>query len=315
MDKAVELFVTWAKAQPIAGMKLEVVRLDKRTPLIFIEVPASDPASTSEDCVLLYGHLDKQPEMTGWAEHLGPWKPVIEGDKLYGRGGADDGYAIFGSLAAIAFAAGTESAARALRGDDRSVRGIRQLRPAVLRRSSRRAHRQAVAGRLPRFRLRQLRSAVADDVAARHDRRQPHRARARRRRAFGRRVGHRRVELPHAAAVAVAARRRESPARSSRRNCTSRFPQQRIDAGEENRAGARRRGVFEIPVRRRHEADGRRSHRTRAQSHVASGVVDHRHRRHAAAGFGGQRAASVHRGEGVAASAADARRRQRRHAR
>ena len=51
--------------------------------------------------VMLYGHLDKQPEMTGWADDLGPWKPVIKGDKLYGRGGADDGYAIFGSLAAL----------------------------------------------------------------------------------------------------------------------------------------------------------------------------------------------------------------------
>ena len=51
--------------------------------------------------MLLYGHLDKQPEMTGWAEDLGPWKPVLKGDRLYGRGGADDGYAIFGSLTAI----------------------------------------------------------------------------------------------------------------------------------------------------------------------------------------------------------------------
>lgn len=96
MDQAVALMETWAKAQPIPGMQLEVVRLPGRTPLIFIEIPG-----TGDDCVLLYGHLDKQPEMTGWAEHLGPWKPVIEGDKLYGRGGADDGYAIFGSLAAI----------------------------------------------------------------------------------------------------------------------------------------------------------------------------------------------------------------------
>jgi len=39
--------------------------------------------------------------MTGWREGLGPWTPVIEGDKLYGRGGADDGYAIFASLTAI----------------------------------------------------------------------------------------------------------------------------------------------------------------------------------------------------------------------
>jgi acetylornithine deacetylase/succinyl-diaminopimelate desuccinylase-like protein len=96
MDQAVALMETWARAQPIEGMKVEVVRLAGRTPLIFIEIPG-----TGDDCVLLYGHLDKQPEMTGWSEHLGPWKPVIEGDRLYGRGGADDGYAIFGSLAAI----------------------------------------------------------------------------------------------------------------------------------------------------------------------------------------------------------------------
>ena len=51
--------------------------------------------------MLLYGHLDKQPEMTGWREGLGPWTPVIEGDRLYGRGGADDGYAAFSALLAI----------------------------------------------------------------------------------------------------------------------------------------------------------------------------------------------------------------------
>src|SRR6476646_10086951 len=96
MDRAVALMEAWARAQPIPGMKLEVVRLKGRTPLIFIEIPGK-----GDDTVLLYGHLDKQPEMTGWSDHLGPWKPVIEGDKLYGRGGADDGYAIFGSLAAI----------------------------------------------------------------------------------------------------------------------------------------------------------------------------------------------------------------------
>ncbi len=99
MDQAVALMEAWARTQPIKGMQLEVVRLPGRTPLIFIEIPAT---GAGDDAVLLYGHLDKQPEMTGWAEHLGPWKPVIEGDRLYGRGGADDGYAIFGSLAAIA---------------------------------------------------------------------------------------------------------------------------------------------------------------------------------------------------------------------
>ena len=108
MDQAVTQLSDWARAQKIDGMTVDVVRLDGRTPVIFIDIPAAGrsggtvpAASGDDDCVLLYGHLDKQPEMTGWAEHLGPWKPVIEGDKLYGRGGADDGYAIFGSLAAI----------------------------------------------------------------------------------------------------------------------------------------------------------------------------------------------------------------------
>ena len=101
MDAAVEQLAAWAKAQPVDGMQLEVVRLSGRTPLIFIDVPGTGTSAAKDDCVLLYGHLDKQPEMTGWAAHLGPWKPVIEGDRLYGRGGADDGYSLFGSLAAI----------------------------------------------------------------------------------------------------------------------------------------------------------------------------------------------------------------------
>ncbi|MBL8300198.1 MAG: M20 family metallopeptidase [Rhodanobacteraceae bacterium] len=96
MDQAVELLAAWARAQPVAGMQVDVVRLQGRTPLIFIDIPGNN-----DDCVVLYGHLDKQPEMTGWADDLGPWTPVIKGDRLYGRGGADDGYAIFGSLAAI----------------------------------------------------------------------------------------------------------------------------------------------------------------------------------------------------------------------
>jgi acetylornithine deacetylase/succinyl-diaminopimelate desuccinylase-like protein len=99
MDTAVGLFEHWARAA-LAGLKgaaLEVVRLPGRTPVILIEVPGE-----GEDCVLLYGHLDKQPEMAGWTEGYGPWLPVLKGDKLYGRGGADDGYAMFGALAAIA---------------------------------------------------------------------------------------------------------------------------------------------------------------------------------------------------------------------
>ena len=100
MEDAVRLMEAWARAQAIPGMHVEVVRLEGRTPLIYLDIPASDGRS-GDDCVLLYGHLDKQPEMTGWDDGLGPWTPVIKGDRLYGRGGADDGYAIFGSLTAI----------------------------------------------------------------------------------------------------------------------------------------------------------------------------------------------------------------------
>jgi acetylornithine deacetylase/succinyl-diaminopimelate desuccinylase-like protein len=104
MDEAVKLFEGWARErlQALPGATLEVVRLPGRTPLILIEVPASGPGiSGNADTVLLYGHLDKQPEMVGWAEGYGPWTPRIDGDKLYGRGGADDGYAMFGALTAL----------------------------------------------------------------------------------------------------------------------------------------------------------------------------------------------------------------------
>jgi len=100
IDQAIALMERWARAQAIEGMTLEVVRLDGRTPLIYVEIPAAN-GGPADDCVLLYGHMDKQPEMTGWDEDLGPWTPVIKGDRLYGRGGADDGYAIFGSLTSI----------------------------------------------------------------------------------------------------------------------------------------------------------------------------------------------------------------------
>lgn len=103
MDAAVALMEKWARSKlgALPGSTLEVVRLEGRTPLIFIDVPALGDTARADDCVLLYGHLDKQPEMTGWSEGLGPWTPVLKGDRLYGRGGADDGYAIFGALSAL----------------------------------------------------------------------------------------------------------------------------------------------------------------------------------------------------------------------
>ena len=96
MEQVVDQFVAWSQHQNIEGMELDVIRLPKRTPLIFIDIPGD-----TENTVLLYGHLDKQPEMMGWNEGFGPWKPVLKENKLYGRGGADDGYALFASLLAI----------------------------------------------------------------------------------------------------------------------------------------------------------------------------------------------------------------------
>ena len=89
----------WVERQNVAGLKLEVVRLEGRTPVIFFEVPATRAGST--DTVCMYGHLDKQPEFNGWRSDLGPWTPKLEDGKLYGRGGADDGYAIYAAITAI----------------------------------------------------------------------------------------------------------------------------------------------------------------------------------------------------------------------
>ena len=100
MDRAVQLVRAWCASRNIAGLTVRVRELEGLSPLILMEVPAFNGGS-EHDPVLLYGHLDKQPEMTGWRDGLGPWIPVVEGDKLYGRGGADDGYSAFASLTAI----------------------------------------------------------------------------------------------------------------------------------------------------------------------------------------------------------------------
>ncbi len=93
MHEAMDLIVKWCRAHPVYGMELDVLELPGRTPLLFIEIPGE-----IDDTVLLYGHMDKQPEMTGWNEGFGPWTPVLRGERLYGRGGADDGYSTFSSL-------------------------------------------------------------------------------------------------------------------------------------------------------------------------------------------------------------------------
>jgi acetylornithine deacetylase/succinyl-diaminopimelate desuccinylase-like protein len=99
IDTVMRNAATWVEAQKVEGLKLEVVRLEGRTPVLFFEVPATRAESTQT--VLMYGHLDKQPEFNGWRNDLGPWTPKYEDGKLYGRGGADDGYAVYASIAAI----------------------------------------------------------------------------------------------------------------------------------------------------------------------------------------------------------------------
>lgn len=99
LDAAIEHLRSWIAARDIAGANIEVVRLPERTPLLVVDIPASEGAP--DETVLLYGHLDKQPPLGGWSEGLGPWTPVVRDGRLYGRGAADDGYAGYAAITAI----------------------------------------------------------------------------------------------------------------------------------------------------------------------------------------------------------------------
>ncbi|MGQ0838432.1 M20/M25/M40 family metallo-hydrolase [Actinokineospora sp.] len=100
LDAAVEHLRAWITARAIDGARVDVVRLPERTPLLVVDVPATEGV-TDTGTVLLYGHLDKQPPVGGWSEGLGPWQPVLRDGRLYGRGSADDGYAGYAATAAI----------------------------------------------------------------------------------------------------------------------------------------------------------------------------------------------------------------------
>ena len=99
LDAVVRNAAAWVEEQKVEGLQLEVVRLPGRSPVLFFEIAATRPQSRQS--VLMYGHLDKQPEFSGWRSDLGPWTPKYEDGKLYGRGGADDGYAVYASIAAV----------------------------------------------------------------------------------------------------------------------------------------------------------------------------------------------------------------------
>ena len=96
MDRVLDIAADWSKTHLPENAQIHVKRSEGRTPLLLVDIPGKKHGN-----VLMYGHLDKQPEMEGWSEGMGPWKPVIKDEKLYGRGGADDGYALFASLTAV----------------------------------------------------------------------------------------------------------------------------------------------------------------------------------------------------------------------
>lgn len=102
MDKAADILISWVKKQNIKGLTIEKMAVPGRTCLIFVEVAATNPSQ--KGTVMLYGHMDKQPPMTEtWEKKFGgPSDPKIIDGKLYGRGGADDGYSICAAIGGIA---------------------------------------------------------------------------------------------------------------------------------------------------------------------------------------------------------------------
>ena len=99
LEAAAELMAAWAAARDLPGAVVEVVRLPGLTPTVVVDIPASDHDVSGT--VLVYGHYDKQPPFDGWTQGRGPWTPVVQGDWLYARGVADDGYALPSALLAV----------------------------------------------------------------------------------------------------------------------------------------------------------------------------------------------------------------------
>lgn len=101
LDDAVEHVRRWLVGRDVPGAAVETVRLPGRTPVLLMDVPASDGVPADAGTVVLYGHLDKQPPLGDWSPGLGPWTPVLRDGRLYGRGASDDGYSGYAAAAAI----------------------------------------------------------------------------------------------------------------------------------------------------------------------------------------------------------------------
>jgi acetylornithine deacetylase/succinyl-diaminopimelate desuccinylase-like protein len=99
LTQAARLLRDWVRDQDRA-LATEIIELEGRTPLLLIDNGASG------DPIVIYGHMDKQPPLGEWRSGLGPYEPVREGDILYGRGTADDGYATFAAVTGLLAAGG-----------------------------------------------------------------------------------------------------------------------------------------------------------------------------------------------------------------
>ena len=97
--KAANFLCDWIESLEMKDCTVNLVKDPGHTPFLYIEIL---PTNKDDDStILLYGHLDKQPAFTGWSDGLGPQKPVIIADRLYGRGSSDDGYAVFAAITAV----------------------------------------------------------------------------------------------------------------------------------------------------------------------------------------------------------------------
>jgi acetylornithine deacetylase/succinyl-diaminopimelate desuccinylase-like protein len=99
ITEAAELLRAWTQEQD-GGLLTEIVQLPGRTPVLLVENGGSG------DPILIYGHMDKQPPLGDWRPGLSPFEPVRDGDLLYGRGTADDGYALFAAVTGLLAAEG-----------------------------------------------------------------------------------------------------------------------------------------------------------------------------------------------------------------
>ena len=99
IGEAARLLQAWVRDQD-AALQTEIIELPGRTPVLLI-----DNGGPGEP-IVVYGHMDKQPPLGEWRSGLGPYEPVREGDLLYGRGTADDGYSTFAAVTGLLAAGG-----------------------------------------------------------------------------------------------------------------------------------------------------------------------------------------------------------------